>query len=784
MRRNFNKILHCLLHAVFIFLLFFCGSDILLANEDNLITERFYSESGDGEVGNGHSLDWSIVHDATLGEYAFDNNFDGYITAWTQWNGYIVRRGFFPFLTSDLPDKAIITNVYLYLMPKSIASREDSIYLGVVQTTQDSITNLTVEDYNKCGNTNYPIEGGDRISVGNQLIGKYSQFILNDIGKSWISKTGYTKLGIRFDLDMENIPPTNSNETHFVVHFSESPGTTKDPYLEVTYYIPDEPSTKIDPVILIPGIMGSWEKDDRWQIDPILHTYDALVEAMINNKYDLDDNLFLFPYNWRQDNGSTSKELMAMINDIKGDDGGKVDIVAHSMGGLVARSYIQSDDYADDVDQVIFLGTPHQGAVEDYLMYEGGYMPGIKGGILKFVFMKEALKNNYGSFINYVRDRIPSVSQLLPVYDYLYDKELTADWNLRIYPVNYPENIFLEDLNIVESLDRLENRVKVLNIYSTTDTEKTINSLKVVPDYNVFDNKWWHGYPEDLYKDNENCLVVGPGDGTVPEFSHNIFSSDLTQVITYVNHREIVTKAQQEVIKELTGSSTDDYYAGAWPILNRILFIKAYSPIDIMVINPDTNKVGANIFGPEEYNDIAGAFYSGGDDPEFITIPEPVLGDYQVIVYGQDNGFYELGVDSLNNSLLENKERLITGIIGVGKTEVFDFIVNEDSEIININKIVDFNVLSEDLDELYDYGEINKQNKYEWLKLKFNYLQKLKIELEEIDKYWLEKIIKMRIGLAKRLITWQLGIYLQQEWISDEAHKVLIQDLDFFLSDL
>ena len=48
-----------------------------------------------------------------------------------------------------------------------------------------------------------------------------------------------------------------------------------------------------------------------------------------------------------------------------------VDIVAHSMGGLVARSYIQSDLYqAGEVDQLLMLGTPNHGAVDAYQIRE------------------------------------------------------------------------------------------------------------------------------------------------------------------------------------------------------------------------------------------------------------------------------------------------------------------------------------------------------------------------------------------------------------------------------
>lgn len=41
---------------------------------------------------------------------------------------------------------------------------------------------------------------------------------------------------------------------------------------------------------------------------------------------------------------------------------GKVDIVGHSMGGLLTRGYLQSADYRDDIHRLITLNTPHSGS--------------------------------------------------------------------------------------------------------------------------------------------------------------------------------------------------------------------------------------------------------------------------------------------------------------------------------------------------------------------------------------------------------------------------------------
>ncbi|MFC6951569.1 esterase/lipase family protein [Halorubellus litoreus] len=50
-------------------------------------------------------------------------------------------------------------------------------------------------------------------------------------------------------------------------------------------------------------------------------------------------------------------------------DSDEVDVVAHSMGGLDARYCIEKLDGASDVDDLVTLGTPHQGTYVAYLAY-------------------------------------------------------------------------------------------------------------------------------------------------------------------------------------------------------------------------------------------------------------------------------------------------------------------------------------------------------------------------------------------------------------------------------
>ncbi len=122
-------------------------------------------------------------------------------------------------------------------------------------------------------------------------------------------------------------------------------------------------------------------KDFYGNIIKTLEDYGGYQEASIGNKADPKrKNYYVFLYDWRQDNVKTAQKLADFIEQIKldyGDPNLKVDIVAHSMGGLVARYYMRYGklDVLDDnefpvnmyggerVRRVILLGTPNLGSV-------------------------------------------------------------------------------------------------------------------------------------------------------------------------------------------------------------------------------------------------------------------------------------------------------------------------------------------------------------------------------------------------------------------------------------
>lgn len=252
------------------------------------------------------------------------------------------------------------------------------------------------------------------------------------------------------------------------------------------------------PVIIIPGILGSAQDNNgQWVIDPILHVYDDLIDTFKANGYLENKDIFPFPYDWHKSNVDTAILLKQKIDAVKAIcQCNKVDIIAHSMGGLVARQYIQSDAYQNDVDKLVFLGTPHKGAPEDYLIWEGGELSPsrtVQNFVLNRILSQEAHEKGYADLFSYVQNGpVSSVRELLPTYDYIFDGA-----QLRHYPSNYPTNSFLEVLN--DNVAKLTNSgVAISNFVGNTGDQSTVTALNVV-NTTAYAPKWSNGYPVGFY---------------------------------------------------------------------------------------------------------------------------------------------------------------------------------------------------------------------------------------------------------------------------------------------
>jgi pimeloyl-ACP methyl ester carboxylesterase len=103
-----------------------------------------------------------------------------------------------------------------------------------------------------------------------------------------------------------------------------------------------------------------------------------------------DDTVFVFNYDWRRDNVEAAIALGRAIRKIKARLQApemRFDIVAHSMGGLIAEYYLKygAEDVLDrpgeaavtwagapDIGRIVAIGTPHQGTMSAFRILNNG----------------------------------------------------------------------------------------------------------------------------------------------------------------------------------------------------------------------------------------------------------------------------------------------------------------------------------------------------------------------------------------------------------------------------
>lgn len=139
---------------------------------------------------------------------------------------------------------------------------------------------------------------------------------------------------------------------------------------------------------------STYYRDWPYYRDP----YHALTAQMANNP-----DLFVYPYDWRQDNADSARQLKRYLELIRifNPELEKVDIIAHSNGGLVARRFIL--DNPGLVEKCITIGTPWLGAPKGIIALETGDFDDFA---MNLVVSKETLRD--------LAEHFPGVQQLMP----------------------------------------------------------------------------------------------------------------------------------------------------------------------------------------------------------------------------------------------------------------------------------------------------------------------------------------------------------------------------------
>jgi len=196
----------------------------------------------------------------------------------------------------------------------------------------------------------------------------------------------------------------------------------------------------------IVGVSYPGVKEFKVIHDPYHEFLDAL------RKYDKNVDLLVFPYDWRLSNAHNANILADKIRkrwwprnvpEEKASSEESITIIAHSMGGLIARAFIESDMCQGHrfVEQLITVGTPHRGAPEIYTHFHGITKP-LEIPFLKKLesFMKEYMNIPLPlDFILPGRQKeliqsFASTIEMLPTYTFI--PQQRAEENLKLSTYN------------------------------------------------------------------------------------------------------------------------------------------------------------------------------------------------------------------------------------------------------------------------------------------------------------------------------------------------------------
>jgi hypothetical protein len=192
-------------------------------------TLTFTTSTSDGHTTN-HDATYSTVHDAATGTISDTGN---YVAVGQLISPYTIYRGSLFFDTSSLPNDAVIDSAILSVYVTDDYSTTD--FNVTVQNGQPTYPHdpIVSGDYYY---QNYAGAGGTRGTGDGLSEDAYWNITLSATGEGWISLTGYTKLCLRSQEDIDNSAPTANEALQF---YSAEAGASYEPKLYVTYTIPD-----------------------------------------------------------------------------------------------------------------------------------------------------------------------------------------------------------------------------------------------------------------------------------------------------------------------------------------------------------------------------------------------------------------------------------------------------------------------------------------------------------------------------------------------------------------
>lgn len=473
---------------------------------------------------------------------------------------------------------------------------------------------------------------------------------------------------------------------------------------EIWVYTPAVPvkvSVSKTPLLIIPGVLGTELKNSNtllWSdiprminplnsdsfMDPLslnqdfsssyelsigevlknpfrLYNYtQSLIDDLKSEGYQEGVDLFTLPYDWRYGVGEKNiSTLKNKINEIISASGSsKVDVIAHSTGGLVLKKYI-IDNTNHHIGKAVFVGVPHLGAPKAIKVLLQGDNFGVFG--LEDAEMKKITANmpvvydlspskkyytTKGSYVQTITQQglFPEVKDL----NYEETKNfLSSDHNFNSLALENATNLHTLDF---DNFDPRTKGVDTYNVVGCTN-KATIGKITELRNKTAAGSTFVKGY----------SIGYVAGDETVPlESATNLPVDSAKKFYTLkIDHGKLMTgNGSRQLITELvtkgTGTNTLSNFSsnvtqdiGKCKLKGKAISI--YSPLDLEISDSSGNHAKIAADGSIE-NSIDGVKLEKFGEHTFAFISEDMIPSVNIVVDGTGTGEYTMKVETMTDN--------------------------------------------------------------------------------------------------------------------------------------
>jgi hypothetical protein len=413
----------------------------------------------------------------------------------------------------------------------------------------------------------------------------------------------------------------------------------------------------VDSSLVLGDVIGKISVNLTAVKEKVFDYSDSLVEVFNNQGYINNSDLFLFSYDWRYGvNNTNVSELKNKIEEIINETGSeKVDIVAHSTGGLLVKKYATEYPTTNNIDKAVFVGVPSTGspkAIKTFLQGDSFGNLFLADGEMKKLAQNlpvvydlapsSEYYKNAGSFVKIINQKLFSRGERKDLSFFDMTNFLIDDHGLNSQAWTNAQNLHTPEF------DNFDMRTAGVDVYAIDGCKTgTLGKVIEVRSKDIFGN--------NLVSYNAPQMV--PGDSTVPFVSATNLPINESNKFFALNasHGEMMSQdgIRQKIVDIVSGNTSTSSKFITQDLSKCKLNGKAisvYSPLNIEIIDQYGNHTGLISDESTIENNIPNADYEIFGEHKFVYLPTDDSQKYSIQIIGTGNGVFTLTDANIANN--------------------------------------------------------------------------------------------------------------------------------------